>query len=50
MKLPVIDACLTKMQIAPKVRNSGVWIISTLNVLRGLLGKPSHRPYQTAGP
>ncbi len=44
MKLAVIDKCLTRMQIASKLRNLGVWIISTLKVSRTRNAPPPPLP------
>ena len=44
MKLAVIDECLTRMQIASKLRNLGVWINSTLKVSRTRNATPPPLP------
>ena len=44
MKLTVIDECLTRMQIASKLRNVGVWIISTMKVSRTRNATPPPLP------
>ena len=44
MKLAVIDECLTMMQIASKLGNLGVWIISTLKLSRTRKATPPPLP------
>ena len=44
MKLGVIDECLTRMQIASKLRNVGVLINSTLKLSRTRKATPPPLP------